>query len=80
MTMYPTYAEASAAGGWTTTCQRSPLPRPPSRALSTADALAHGYQPAKPTDHYDEYTLVATSYSRGFRHRASKAYYSVWGK
>jgi len=77
--IYATREAASRNSGWHSNCQRSPLPDLLHRDMPRAQAEAEGYRPTRRAG-LAAYVLVATCWDSGYIGRASKTYYSVWGK
>lgn len=77
--IYADYGDALYRAGWRSNCPRSPLPGLLKRDMPIEDAKAQGYQPTRKAG-LGAYVLVATSFDPGYIGRASKVYYSVWGK
>jgi hypothetical protein len=77
--VYDSYNAARANAGWHSDCLRSPLPGLLRRDMPLDQAEAEGYTRTRRTD-LTSYVLVATSYDAGYVGRASKTYYSIWGR
>lgn len=77
--IYRNYDDARWMGGWRSNCERSPLRSLLHRDMPREQAEAEGYRPVRRAG-LSAYVLVATCFDRGYIGRASKTYYSVWGK
>ena len=77
--IYSSYIDAAQMAGWRSNCQRSSLRPLLNRAMDADAAKAAGFKKTR-NPNLRQYILVPTSFDRGFKGRASKTYYSVWGK